>query len=103
MLVVFILKGRPSNQLIQNMSLQATLRIGWQAPGGIVGHGSHKSVIMIYLIMVDIAVVRGALGGGYRMVTGWLRNGYGVGTGRLWGRCAFGDVSFGCVPKQIEL
>ena len=57
MLVVFILKGRPSNQLIQNLSLQATLRISWQAPGGILGPGSHKSVIMIYFTMVDIAVV----------------------------------------------
>ena len=43
----FILKGRPSNQLLQNLSrntcfcrLQANLKIGWQAPGRILEPGS---------------------------------------------------------------
>ena len=46
-IVVLILKGRPSNQLIKTLSqyvrfrrLWATLNFGWQAPGGILEPGT---------------------------------------------------------------
>ena len=49
-IVVLILKGRPSNQLIKTLSqyarfrrLRATLNFGWQAPGGILEPGCSLS------------------------------------------------------------